>query len=294
MWWGSLAPDQRPTDAYSLTYDTEPLAQDTEILGLPKALLRVEADATRANWFVKLSDVAPDGSVTLITGAGFNGTHRNSARDPEDIVPGEVFPLEIEMHFTSWIFPKGHRIRVSIGNAQWPMMWPTPYPMTTGLHLGGPTGSRIILPVIPDRESETEPNFLPPSPAEPTVDGYDWRQVGDNPGYGILSSIERDLQTGEAVSAVTGEWVDIYPWGEQRSKERTLFKASDAHPENTSLSGHHEIEVTLKDRVLLLDADFSFSSDEHNFYYHYVRRVSENGQVLREKEWTDTIPRDFQ
>jgi hypothetical protein len=52
--------------------------------------------------------------------------------------------------------------------------------------------------------------------------------------------------------------------------------------------------VTLKDRVLLLDADFSFSSDEHNFYYHYVRRASEDGQVLREKEWTDTIRRDFQ
>ena len=26
----------------------------------------------------------------------------------EDIVPGEVLPLDIEMPFTSWVFPKGH------------------------------------------------------------------------------------------------------------------------------------------------------------------------------------------
>ena len=41
------------------------------------------------------------------------------------------------MHFTSWVFPKGHRIRVAVNNAQWPMIWPTPYPMTTTLAIGG-------------------------------------------------------------------------------------------------------------------------------------------------------------
>ena len=40
------------------------------------------------------------------------------------------------MHFTSWVFPKGHRIRLAVNNAQWPMLWPTPYPMTTALQLG--------------------------------------------------------------------------------------------------------------------------------------------------------------
>ena len=34
--------------------------------------------------------MAPDGQVTQLAGAAFNGTHRNSAREPEDIVPGEA------------------------------------------------------------------------------------------------------------------------------------------------------------------------------------------------------------
>ena len=40
MWWGDVAHDQRATDAFSLVYDSEPLADDLEILGLPRAMLR--------------------------------------------------------------------------------------------------------------------------------------------------------------------------------------------------------------------------------------------------------------
>ena len=88
------AMEQRGTDAFSLVYDTEPLAEDMEILGFPRAMLTVAANATRANWFARLSDVAPDGTVTLVTGAAQNGAHRVSARDPRAIEPGKPFPLE--------------------------------------------------------------------------------------------------------------------------------------------------------------------------------------------------------
>ena len=146
MWWGDVAHDQRGTDAFSLVYDSAPLEQDVEILGFPRAMLTVAADAPRANWFARLSDVAPDGTVTQVAGAAMNGTHRDSAREPQDLVPGEPFELDIEMHFTSWVFPKGHRIRLAVNNAQWPMLWPTPEPMTTELKLGA---SRLTLPVVP-------------------------------------------------------------------------------------------------------------------------------------------------
>ena len=68
----------------------------------------------------------PTAPSTLVASAGQNGAHRLSARDPKALEPGEVFPLEIEMHFTSWVFPKGHRLRLAVSNAQWPMIWPTP------------------------------------------------------------------------------------------------------------------------------------------------------------------------
>jgi hypothetical protein len=54
------------------------------------------------------------------------------------------------------------------------------------------------------------------------------------------------------------------------------------------------MEVTLEDRVLLWEAELAFTSDLENFYYRYTRRLTREGQVVREKTWTDTMPRDFQ
>lgn len=154
MWWGSVLPDLQAADAHALVFDSEPLAQPLEILGAPVAYLRVAADAPRANWIARIADVAPDGRVTHVAAAAFNGTHRESARAPKAIVPGEEFSLAIEMHFSSWVFPPGHRIRFAVTNSQWPMLWPTPYPMTTTLALGGQQGARVDLPVIPQMTAQ--------------------------------------------------------------------------------------------------------------------------------------------
>jgi len=292
MWWGDVAHDQRPTDAYSLVYDTEPLESATEILGLPLARLYVSADAPRANWLVKLSDVAPDGAVTQVAGAAFNGTHRNSAREPEDIVPGEEFALNIEMHFTSWVFPKGHRIRFTVSNAQWPMLWPTPYPMTTTLRLGGAHGSHVELPIVPpgDRAS---PEFLPPA-ANPKYPGYESIDTGMPSGYGEISSVTRNPRTGEATVTATNSGATKFPWGTETFVETIEHKTSDAHPENTSMTGTHRLELQLEGRTLLWEGELSFTSDLENFYYEYSRKLSENGDLVREKSWQETIPRDFQ
>jgi hypothetical protein len=54
------------------------------------------------------------------------------------------------------------------------------------------------------------------------------------------------------------------------------------------------MEVKLDERTLLWEAELSFDSDKENFYYEYTRRLSENGKQVREKTWSDTIPRDYQ
>jgi predicted acyl esterase len=289
MWWGDVAHDQRPTDAFSLVYDSEPLEEELEILGLPRALLEVEADAPRANWFVRLSDVAPDGTVTQVAGAGFNGTHRESAREPKAIEPGVPFSLDIEMHFTSWVFPPGHSIRLAISNAQWPMMWPTPYPMTTKLHL---EQSRVLLPVVP-HENRPRPSFLPVED-DPTLPGFETLDAGNASGYGEVSSIERNPQTGAAKVVATNTGGTRYPWGTERYRETITHETNDNAPEKTSLKGEHRMVVELPNRTLTWEAELLFRSDLENFYYTYTRRLIENGALVREKVWTDTIRRDFQ
>ena len=293
MWFGDVAPDQRPTDAYSLVYDSDALTEDVEILGLPRAHLRVSADAPRANWFVRLGDIAPDGTVTQVAAAGFNGTHRESAEQPRPLEPGRVFPLDIEMHFTSWVFPKGHRIRWAVNNAQWPMLWPTPYRMTTTLELGGSDPTRLLLPVVP-YEDRPRPTFLPPT-VDAEMPGYKTLdEERTTSGYGEISRIERDVaRQATRVTALNGRGTQ-YPWGTKRFHESIVHEAQDDHPEAASVRGEYETTVVLPDRTLKWESEVTFKSDLENFYYKSVRRLHKDGVLVREKTWEDTIPRDHQ
>ena len=66
--------------------------------------LQVAADAPLADWFVRLEDVAADGSVTAITGSGINGAQRRSEEHPEPLVPGTEYTLELDLYFSSWVW----------------------------------------------------------------------------------------------------------------------------------------------------------------------------------------------
>ena len=295
MWWGSVLPDLQPSDDHALVYDSEPLELPLEILGEPVAHLRVSASATRANWIVRIADVAPDGRVTHVAAAAFNGTHRVSAWEPVDIVPGEEFPLAIEMHFTSWVFPPGHRIRFAVTNSQWPMLWPTPYPMTTTLALGGEQGARVVLPVIPQMTAGAwrSPDFKPPA-ADPDLPGFATLDAGNSTGYGEIEAVQHDARTGEAYGVATNTGAYQYPWGIERFEERIEHRTSDSNPANTSVKGIYALEEELPGRLLRFEQEVVFRSDLENFHLTFDRRVLVNGELKHQKQWRETIPRDFQ
>ena len=292
MWWGNIPPDQQSMDDYSLIYDSQPLDSPLEILGMPRAILKVSADVSRANWVVRICDVAPDGSVTQVGGAAFNGTHRKSAREPEDLIPGKVFPLEIKMHFSSWVFPKGHRIRFAINNAQWPMLWPTPYQMTTTLAIGGMEGARVELPVVPPADRPV-PKFKLPEEG-PSLPDYASVDSGNVSGYAEIKSIQRDEQSGAAFGIATNATSFRYPWGLEHFEERLEHRTSDLNPAETSVIGIYAVAIDLKDRTIRMEQNVVFKSDLKNFHMNFIRRFKVNGETLHEKQWNETFPRDFQ
>jgi predicted acyl esterase len=288
FWWGELLSDPRPVDAFSLVYDSAPLHQDVAILGRPHALLRAAATVPLADWFARLSDIAPDGTVTQITGAGINGAQRDSMSEPRDLEPGKVYALDVEMHLTSWVFPRGHRIRVAISNALWPMVLPTPYPMTTSLELGGSDGSRIVLPVVPEH-GVAPPAFSLPEPSEERADikseGFPW------PGEW---TVERDEARHKTTVHWKGQDSAEYPWGKEIDYENLTYDADDAHPETSSVRGEAESVFTLKGRTLTWRGHLLVTTDQKNFYYRYTRELLQDGNSIRSKTWQETIARDHQ
>jgi predicted acyl esterase len=187
---GGLGPelptDQRADDALSLVFDGAPLDEALEILGAPSVTLEFESDRPVATVVVRLNDVAPDGQVTRVTYGVLNLTHRNSHAEPEPLVPGKPTRATIMLNDAGHRFLKGHRVRVAISTAYWPIVWPSPH----AVRLGVVTGlSSLSLPVRQPRREDEVVTFGPPERSPETVrrvlqPGQVWRRISYDVGSG--------------------------------------------------------------------------------------------------------------
>ena len=289
FWWGELQPDQRPVDAHSLVYDTEPLSHDTAIIGLPHVTLHASASAPLANWFVRLEDVAPDGRVTLVTGAALAGAQRDSMAQPKDLVPGKFYALSLDLHLASYVFPKGHRIRLAVSNALWPVAWPTPYPMHTTLELGGEAASWLDLPRVPLQGRAPPPTLLsPPAPVETRADitGEDYAWPGT---YRVMRG-----KNGHTRVVWTGNSDVKYPWGHFHHTEKLTYDIDDADPADATDVGDSVYVQGVGAHTLTWHGHLTIRSDLHDFYYQYTRTLMRDGRTVISRAWNKKIPRDHQ
>jgi putative CocE/NonD family hydrolase len=124
-------PDRGARDLGLLVYQSDPLAEDTEVTGYPVVNLHLSSTHDDGAFFVYLEDVSPQGAVTYVTEGLLRGVHRKVSEDPsywkrpvpyhsflaadaEPMIPGEVTELAIGMEPTSFLFRQGHRIRIAI------------------------------------------------------------------------------------------------------------------------------------------------------------------------------------
>jgi len=136
--------EQSPDDAKSLVYDSAPLPEYLEILGYPKARLRIAADKPVAQCAVRLTEVTSEGQSWLVSYGFLNLTRRDSIETPTPLTPGEFYDVEIPLYFIAHRFSRGSRLRVAISAGLWPLAWPSPEITTLELVQGV---SALDLPV---------------------------------------------------------------------------------------------------------------------------------------------------
>jgi hypothetical protein len=290
-WWGELTADQREADAWSLTFDSPPLEADTEILGFPRVELCGSPEPGPGNtglenagalpWFARLSDVAPDGTVTLITGAG-----RAAVADPLRDPPAADGALPLELHVTSWVFPRGHRIRLAVSSALWPMIWPAPQPGESTLRFG-PDGTRLVLPVVPPAEAELPaPQFPEPGPEEPPEGVRHWGEI-----LPVRWTVHRD-EDGTVSVSWRGTSGSEFPWGRVMDEEYLRYEVHDDRPAQASAHGEARTEVHLDGRLLVTTSVIDLDGDETALRYRFRRELRSNGVLIRERHWDRRFPRN--
>ncbi len=154
-WWGAGGPpvgqsaDMATDDHRSLCFDLGPLEQPLEILGEPVLELDVSADRPVALVAARLEHVHPDGFSALVCRGGLNLTHRDSHEQPTPLEPGAAVPgagaAGVDRHGDPG---RSHALRLALAGAHWPIMWPSPEPVTVTVH-----GGRLVLPA-PDPHAE--------------------------------------------------------------------------------------------------------------------------------------------
>jgi hypothetical protein len=79
-------------------------------------------------------------------------------------VPGKRYAVRVPLSDTAYSFIRGHRIRVAVSTTYWPLIWPSPEPVTLTLHAGRST---LELPVRPPSRADAKVKFKPAEAAAP-------------------------------------------------------------------------------------------------------------------------------
>ena len=149
---GMVSPDSLPSrtdkNQQCLVYTSVPMSEDMEVTGHPIIRLWVSSTEDDGDFFVFLEDVNESGESVLVTEgglrAGFHGLRDNdrmiqAGSERIEVLPelpwhgyeqadladapfanNAVVELVIDFAPTSWVFKKGHQIRVSIACADYP------------------------------------------------------------------------------------------------------------------------------------------------------------------------------
>jgi uncharacterized protein len=292
VWCGDGGPadlpgDQRPDDAGSLCWDSEPLEQRLELLGKAAAVLELESDRPLALVAVRLCEVAPDGESTLIARGLLNLARRAGHDRTVALEPGEPVAVRVPMQSTSYAVPAGHRLRLAVSPTYWPWAWPSPEPVTLTVVSGGE--SALELPVRRAGELDDRlrpfgaPEWAPPLAEETLTAG----PVG--------RSLRRDLGTG-AVETVF-DWIDARSRLEASGLELgernvARYRIVEGDPLSASAACDVEVGLARGDWRLRVDVRSTMTCDAERYLVTTELDAYEGERRTFGRRWEHAIARD--
>ncbi len=281
MFGPELPSDQRSDDALSACFDTPSLADTLDIVGAARVTLGLSSDRPQANVCVRLCDVHPDGASELIAYGMLNLCQHRSREYPEPLTPGAVFDAVVVLDQCAYRVPAGHRLRIAVSTACWPMIWPSPETATLALSAG-----HVDLPVRPLADGD-EWTFPPPEGASP------WR-TEELRAASSAKRIVRDLSQSRVSMIVENDF------GELRDCDHGLVNGSRMREEwsiraDDPLSARADIRWEQTggrgDWAWRTVATGTMTSDREAFHVEARLDAWENDRQVSTREWKTTIPR---
>jgi predicted acyl esterase len=272
MLWDPLTPhipypaDHRPDDARALAFTTAPLAADLEICGEPSVRIRVSADQPGL-LSAKLCAVAADGHSTLIC-RGWE-PHETPASESSAPAPRSA-ERTIVLDATSFRVPAGHRLRLTIAGADFPLLWPAPAPVALTVHSSSVGTSWLTLPVRPATGDERQPTWGPAEPAARAgVSSGQW-----DVSYDIVQRTTTVNHRSRTILPLDGSATLLFEKEQQSSVD-------PARPRYSRMAAR--VVAELEDDRLPVVVDTHTTQTTH--LLAISARVTLHGQVIYERSW---------
>ncbi|WP_237056735.1 CocE/NonD family hydrolase [Microbulbifer sediminum] len=281
-----LPHDQRQEDGGALVFQSAPLQDDLEILGAPRMEIELSSSQPIAMVAVRLSDVSPDGAATRVTYGLFNLTHRHGHDKPEELVPGLKYRVQVHMNHVAQVFPRGHRLRVSVSTSYWALAWPPPKPTRLDIYC---STSNLVLPLRKPRAEDDRIRFEPGEGAEPVKIEY---LESPHHNWLVHQDLAEDISTLEVIKddgLIRIDEIDLeyasrtWNWYTFQDNDFNSLKG-ETRTERTFARDDWFVRTTTR-TILTADADF--------FYIHAQLDAWEGDDRVFAENWQRKIPRDF-
>ncbi|MEP7113966.1 MAG: CocE/NonD family hydrolase [Ilumatobacteraceae bacterium] len=280
-----LPGDQRDDDAAAAVFDTPTLDRAVDVLGRTQLRMRVAIDRRQGNLIARLEDVHPDGASHRVALGVLNLSHRENNEAPRPMEPGRFETIDMLLDDTGYRFVAGHRIRLAISTAYFPMVLPPPAHVRATIALGSDTYIDLPAPAdLVDIEVAEPVEGLLPVYEELTLGGAERKIMRSPDARTVMTTISSD--TGEVVHPTNG-----MIWRESSESVATI--ASD---DPSSFECKESLTVMRRRSGIETRAVATgrLTATANHWQIEAALTAYENDAVVFDRAWTNKIERDHQ
>ncbi len=139
--------NQAVSDTQRVQFNGGPTDGSVVIAGAPVAHIRAAFSTPDGVLVVRLEDVGPDGTSTVITTGWLRASHRLGHSAVVPVIPGQPADYTVELWPTHWRLAPGHAFRITVSSGDLQHIEPVAAPGSTVTIFAGKGGSTFDMPI---------------------------------------------------------------------------------------------------------------------------------------------------
>jgi hypothetical protein len=205
--------------------------------------------------------------------------------------PGEIYDVTLRFNDAAYSFLPGHRIRLALSTAYWPIAWPPPWRFALTLHA---RGSHLQLPVRPPRVEDAdlrpfeEPESAPGPETTEIRKGASSASVETGPsGETVYRATTEISEDGEpALTRIEDTRIEH---GHSAAEE---FSIAEPDPLSAKAEIVHDALFQRDSWSARIRTRTRMTSDAEDFHLEAEIEALEGDRGIYQRRWSVSVPRD--